>query len=78
MFIQRGGLDYVKHQLMKGRWIENSSHSMIDVKIVVLLLKILTTPLLPAVDWVNESINIIKTIFNTLNVISRNDFISGS
>lgn len=67
----------MKHQLMKGRWIENSSHSMIDVKIVVLLLKILTTPLLPALDWVNESINIIKTIFNTLNVISRNDFISG-
>ena len=63
---------------MKGRWIENSSHSMIDVKIVVLLFKILTTPLLPAVDWVNESINIIKNIFNTLNVISRNDFISGS
>lgn len=51
---------------------------MIDVKIVVLLFKILTTPLLPAVDWVNESINIIKNIFNTLNVISRNDFISGS
>ena len=50
---------------------------MIDVKIVVLLLKILTTPLLPAVDWVNESINIIKTIFNTLNVISRSDFTSG-
>ena len=68
----------MKHQLMKGRWIENSSHSMIDVKIVVLLFKILTTPLLPAVDWVNESINIIKNIFNTLNVISRNDFISGS
>ena len=67
----------MKHQLMKGRWIENSSHSMIDVKIVVLLLKILTTPLLPAVDWVNESINIIKTIFNTLNVISRSDFTSG-
>ena len=49
MFIQRGGLSYVKHQLTKGKWIENNSHSMIDVKVVVLLLRILTTPLITTI-----------------------------
>ena len=61
----------MRESLTKGKWIESPEHDIIEVKCVVFMFRIMTTPLLAAVTYDKEQVSeIIASIFRMMNVIS--------
>lgn len=68
----------MRESLTKGKWIESPEHDIIEVKCVVFMLRIMTTPLLSAVAYDKDQVSeIIASIFRMMNVISVFDSSGG-